>query len=304
MKKAMMAAMAVAAAAMAITASSAVMAEEIVKVEADGIAFEIPAELADLVTVETEGLSDGALVNVYETASIEAAKALEYDYDGAGWLFGISHIPEDRMKQLRCGGMDGMEVFAEDDDFYLTFDHPTDVTMVRESNEEMDAGMDQWSQLNSWARGEVMDEIIANNPELSPETFTNTELDMYLSRAAFEPGTDYEVISLMFGGKGMKASEEDDFIEDLADDFTYQMLDDVEAPDGEYIVLNFEEEGVRFEFFLVEEGKDLIREVRTLDGEEYETLYEASVKDADDTGKTTSGIMQEWCDAILDRAND
>ena len=36
MKKAMMAAMAVAAAAMAITASSAVMAEEIVKVEADG----------------------------------------------------------------------------------------------------------------------------------------------------------------------------------------------------------------------------------------------------------------------------
>ena len=301
MKKVMMAAMA--AVAMAIAVSSAAMADGNTKVEANGIAFEIPAELADLVTVETEGLSEGTLVNVYETASVEAAKALGEDYEGAGFIFGISRISEDRLKELRCGDMSGMDVFAEDDDMYYVYDHPTDVRMVRENNEEMAADMDQWSRLNEWAFENVMDEIVANNPELDPEVFTNTNLDMYLARAAFQPGTNFEVKSLQFGDQDPKTLDEDDFIEDLADDFTYQVLYDAEAPDGEYIVLNFEEDGVRFDFFTADEN--IIREVHTMDdGEEFETLYAASVKDADDSGKTTTGVMQAWCDAIMNGYDD
>ena len=301
MKKTMMAAMA--AAAMAIAVSSAAMADGNTKVETNGIAFEIPAELADLVTVETEGLSEGTLVNVYETASVEAAKALGEDYDGAGFIFGISRISEDRLRELRCGDMSGMDVFAEDDDMYYVYDHPTDVRMVRENNEELAADMDQWSRLNEWAFENVMDEIVANNPELDPEVFTNTNLDMYLARAAFQPETNFEVKSLQFGDQDPKSLVEDDFIEDLANDFTYQVLYDAEAPDGEYIVLNFEEDGVRFDFFKADEN--IIREVHTTDdGEEFETLYAASVKDADDSGKTATGVMQEWCDAIMNGYDD
>ena len=296
MKKIMITAIA---ATMAILASTAAMADDGRKVEANGVSFEIPAQLADLVTVETEGLSDGRLVNVYETASVEAAKALGEESDGAGWLFGISRISEDQLKELRRGDMSGMAVFAEDDDMYYVYCHPTDVRMLRESNEAMDADMDQWTELNQWAFENVMEEITGNNPELEPEVFTNTSVDIYLARAAYDPETHFEIRSLQFGDQQPEGPYDDDFIEDLAEDFTFQMLDDdEEAPDGEYIVLAFEEDGVRFDFFLADGKEDFVREVHTLDdGEEFETLFVSSRKDADD-GESTTGIMQAWCDAI------
>ena len=89
MKKTLMAA--AAAATIALTISTAAFAAGGERVEANGIAFEIPEELAEKMTVKTD--ENDMLVSVYETASLEAAEALGVEgNDGAGWLFGISRL--------------------------------------------------------------------------------------------------------------------------------------------------------------------------------------------------------------------
>ena len=289
------------AALIASAASMGVFADDGTKVEAGGISFQIPAELADLVIVRTEGLNDQSLVEVYEKASVEAAKAMGEEYEGAGWLFGISRMPEEQVKELRCGSMDGMEIFAENDDTFLIYTHPTDVRMVRENTEEMTKDQEQWSELNRWASENVRQEILANNKEYESEFFTNTDLDIYLSRAAYGKDTSFVLRSLDFGELGdldPKMIDEDDFIEDLAENYVYEYAADEEAPDGEYFVLYFADDDIRFDFFKADEN--LIREVRTFDGEEYETLYRANAKEADDAQTSTTSIVKEWCQEIAD----
>ena len=281
--------------------AAGVFAQSTDRVEAQGIAFELPEEIRDLVTVRTDGLEADELVSVYETASLDAAAERGEEDTGAGWIFSISAIPEDRLRELRCGGMDGMEVFAEDEDVVYVFNHPTDVRMVRASNDEMNKGMDQWTMINEWASQEVRQEILANNPELDEEFYTNTDLDMHLAQAAYKPGTKYELRSLSYGPDALDPSAlgEDDYIEDLAEDFTYEILADAEVPDGEYYVLVFDDNGdeVRFDFFEAPEGQNLIREVRKAGDEEYVTFYQANAKDADDDD-TAAGIVAKWCAAI------
>ena len=296
MKKMMILA-AAAAAVMAVTMTTGVFAQENNIIEADGIKFSIPEELADLVTVKTD---DGnMLVSLYETASVEAAEALGENNEGAGWLFGISRMPEAEVKTLRCGGMDGMEVFAEEDDFYLVFNHPTDVRLVRESQDEYGEGMEQYGKLNDWAYENVRDEILANNAALEPEVFTNTAVDMYLAQAAYQPGTNFEVRSLEFAGQDLPVVDAEDHLEDLAENFVFQMADEEEAPDGEYIVLAFPDDEIRFDFFLAEGCENLVREVYTVEGEDNEILYIASAKEADEDD-TPLSIMQDWCRDILE----
>ena len=286
------------AAAVTVLGASGVFADG---VDEQGVKFEIPDEISGLVTVRTEGLKYGELVSLYETASVDAAAAMGDDYDGAGWIFSVSTMPENEVKELRCGGMDGMEVFAEDDDIYYLYNHPTDVRLIRESDEEMEEAMDSWTLINQWAGQEVRQEILANNPELELEFYTNTDLDMHLAQAAYQPGTKYELRCLDYGPDALDPAvlDEDDYIEELAEDFTYEYLSDVEAPDGEYYVLAFDDDGeeVRFDFFKDPEAGNLIREVRMIGDEEYETFYQANPKDADEDD-IPAAIMSEWCAAI------
>lgn len=300
MMKKMMAGFVLAAAVTAIGATG-VFADGADKVDVQGIKFVIPEEIKDKVTVQTEDLAADEIVAVYETGSVEAAEAMEEDGKGAGWIFTICTVPEEKMKELRCGAMDGMEVFAEDDDIYYVYAHPTDVRMLRESNEEMEEAMEDWQTINEWAFQEVRQEIIANNPELDDEFYTNTYLDMLLAQAAYKPGTKFELRALDYGPDALDPAsiDEDDYIEDLANDFTYEELDEVTVPDGEYYVLAFDDNGeeVRFDFFKNAESMNLIRQVRTIDGEEVDIYYQANPKDADEDD-TTTGIMEAWCAAI------
>lgn len=295
------------AAAVTVLGASGVFAGGVDKVDVQGVRFEVPEEIRDLVTVRTEGLETGELVSVYETASIEAAQAMGEDYEGAGWIFTIGTVPENRLRELRCGGMDGMMVFAEDDDIYYVYNHPTDVRLVRESNEEMNEAIEPWTKINEWAGQEVRQEILANNPELDEESYTNTDLDMHLAQAAYRPGTKFELRSLDYGPDPLDpaALGEDDYIEDLAEDFTYEILADAKVPDGEYYVLAFDDNGeeTRFDFFKAQEGQNLIREVRVIGDEEYETFYQANAKDLDEDD-TTTGIVAEWCAAIVSGGED
>ena len=291
------------AAAAAVLGASGTFADGVDKVDIQGIHFSIPEEIRDLVTVKTEGLEADALVSVYETASLDAAKARgEEDNSGAGWIFSITTVPEGKMKELRCGGMDGMEVFAENDDLYYVYDHPTDVRMVRESNEEMDKGIEQWSKINEWAGQEVRQEILANNPELEAQFYTNTNIDMCLAQALYKPGTKYELRSVDFGPDPLDPATlgENDYLESLTEDFTYQILSDAKEPAGEYYVLamNIDDEEVRFDFFKDPENPNLVREVRKVGEEENTTFYQANAKEADDANKTVTGIMKAWCEAV------
>lgn len=286
-----------AAAAAATVLSTTAFAAENKKVEVDGSSFEIPGEYADLITVKTD--DGGMLVSLYETASVEAAK--DSGNTGAGWLCGISKISEPDLKELRSGGMDGMEVFAEDNDTYLIYNSPTDVRFVRATPEENEEGLKQYGDLCEWAYENVRSEILANNPRLEEEVYTNTNLDMHLAKAAYQPGTNFEVRSLAFEGKDLPAVDAQDHLEDLAEDFVFSMADEEEAPDGEYIVLAFPDDNTRYDFF---EGSDLIREVITDDdGEEYVNLYIGSAKemDEDDTPYT---VMSDWVEDILEGKSD
>ena len=292
------------AAALTALGSAAVFAEGDDTVQTQGIMFTIPEDIRDLVTVVED--EPESIVSVYETASVEAAKALGEDENyGAGWLFSISTITEDRLKELRCGGMEGMIVFAEDDDVYYVYNHPTDVRFVREQYEDIEEDQEQWTKVNEWASQEVRPEIVANNPELDAESYTNTELDMYLARAAYQPGTKYELRSVDFGPDPLDPSAlgKNDYIEELAEDATYEILSDAEGPAGEYYVLAFDDdENVRFDFFKSE--KNIIREVRGASSdEEIVTYYQANFKDADDDD-TAAGIMEEWCSAIVNGDDD
>ena len=85
----------------------------------------------------------------------------------------------------------------------------------------------------------------------------------------------------------------------------YDAAADAQAPDGEYYVLAFDDNGeeTRFDFFKAQEGQNLIREVRVIGDEEYETFYQANAKDLDEDD-TTTGIVAEWCAAIVSGGED
>ena len=281
------------AAAMTAAAATAVFADEAAKIEANGIKVEVPGEYKDLLTIQTEDLEVGTLIKVSETASVEAAKKQDPGADGAGWLFSITRVPEDKMKELRCGGMDGKEVFAEDDDMYYVFEHPTDVRFFREQYDNVEEDQAQWTVLNEWAAGEVRQNILRDNPELDAENYTNTVLDMFFARAAYDANTHFMIKSLDYGTMDPATCDENDFIEDLTEDVTFEEVTDEEAPDGEYFVMDFEDEGVRFDFFKAEGKENYIREVYKVGDEEFERLYKATFKDSD---KTATGIMRAWCE--------
>lgn len=300
MKKVFMGTMMAAALAAVISAGAA--AEEAEKIESKGLVFEIPAEYRDLVTVETEGLDDDEFIRVSETASIEAAKANGANNPGAGWLFTISRVSEEELEIMRCYSMDGMEAFAKNDvddgeDYYLIYNSPTDVRFVREQYEDIEEDMAQWGMLCEWASGEVRDAILRDNPQLEPKTYGNTMLDMYLARAAFMKDANFEIRSLEFGTLDPKKLD-DDFIEDLTDDdVKYEVIGEDEGPDGEYIVLAFDDEEIRFDFFPEGEDRNIIREVRKAGDAEYKMIYRA-VFESDDDEKTAGGIMQAWAEAL------
>ena len=123
---------------------------------------------------------------------------------------------------------------------------------------------------------------------------------MYLARARFE-GEKYELRSLDAGKIDPAGHDGDGALQALTEEVFYEEmygLGDEEKPDGEYIVMAFDEDNVRFDFFLGEGLENMIREVRTMDdGEEIETFFRANFKD---TEKTSTGIMKEWIDHMND----
>ena len=260
--------------------------------ENDGLKLLIPLEYDAL--LQTEVLTDdadGLLFSVSEIASMESAKKIGYEDAGAGWLFSIGRVDEGTMREMMCQDMSGAEIFARDAEgsSYIYY-HPTDVRFVREDNETMQADQKIWAVLNEWAWGSVRDE------GLCVEIKSNTMLDIYLAQLASLPGVRYTVGNLEYGP--VKPSDTFDagpYLDRLTNDVYFEEMYDEEAPDGEYIVLTFPDEDIRFDFFYAENGENTVRAVWEW-GDGGEELYKAVFEDKT---LSTTEIMQEWYNALV-----
>ncbi len=255
--------------------------------ENGGMKLEIQPKYNDLITVLTpQDAADGTLFSVSETASMEADS-----YEGSGWLFNIVVADEERVHELLCNDMSGVEVFAKDaDGNYYLYTHPTDVRYARATPEEMERDQAQWTMLCDWAE-QMRDKFVEQN-DLEYAGFGNSELDMYVARAAWQDGVNYTVSTTEFGpvaGGGVDATR---FAEFVLHGY-FGDTDATEAPDGEYVVLEFPDEDVRIDFFFAPDAYARV----TSGGQE--TLYQAAMWD---DNVSYAEAMQSWYYALAEKA--
>ena len=259
----------------------------------EGFTLTVPGKYDGLLfTTTPEEDGTGTLFMCSEIASIEAAQAQERDIDGAGWLFSIRKIDEAALNQKLCDDMSGEQPFATDGNGnYFLFCTPTDVRLIRD-NYDNPEDMEIWTELNEWA-ATVPDTFLSENPQLTAAKFGNTDIDMHLARIAFDADANYTISTLEFLELEPKDVDPAPYLEKLRNNVTYVPVEE-EAPAGEYVVLAFPDEGVRFDFFFVEDGRNYIREVWGEDSE-WEKLYRA---DFEDESIDATEVMAEWYDAL------
>lgn len=262
----------------------------------DENAVPVPQEYFDRLyfyyySVVDEETGDELLLAVSEKASIEAAEAMgEEETEGIGELFRIVKVSEDRLHELLCGDMSGIRTILKNEsgEYYLIC-CPTDVRYMRETNEKMYEDIDEWTELNGWAAN-ICNDIVEYNDGLSAVNYTNTLLDMYLARIAYGKDIKYTISTTEYGPLNSDKVDGTRYAEYLLGG-NFEMVEDMEAPDGEYVVLNFPDEGVRYDFFTADEN--LVREVR----DDYEFLYRRVLPGS----VTNTEAMQSWYLAIAEQ---
>ncbi len=257
-----------------------------------GMKLTVPGEIADQLICRT--MDSDVIMEVYEAASVKAAEADGYEDAGFGWLFTLDKIVADKYQDMLCyGEMSGADVFAKDaEGNYYVFYHPTDVRYYREDTDAMKRDEGQWSRLTQWAGASVRQSFISENG-LTPETLGSTDLGVFLARLAYMPGIRYELVSLDTGSLAEKTVGFDaaPYLDKLMEGVTYERVEE-EAPDGEYIVLNFPEYNMRFDFF---PGEDRGKYVRQVINDDSEIVYKATFAD----GETDAGdVMKAWLEAL------
>lgn len=255
--------------------------------ENGGMKLEIQPKYNDLLTVQVrQNDADGILFCVNETASMQANS-----YKGDGWLFTIVVADAEQVHELLCSDMSGMEVFAKDaEGNYYVYCHPTDVRYARATPEEMERDQAQWTMLCDWAE-QMRDKFVDQNG-LEYAGFGNSELDMYVARAAWQDGVNYTVSTTEFGPLAGGSVDATRFAEFVLHGY-FGDTDATEAPDGEYVVLEFPDEDVRIDFFFAPDAYARV----TSGGQE--TLYQAAMWD---DNVSYAEAMQSWYYALAEKA--
>ena len=264
--------------------------------ENEGMKMTVNSEFVNKVIVNIpESKEDGVLFTVSEKASVEAAKAQGYgEEDGMGWLFAIGRDSEEVVKRMLCDDMSGQVVFAQDaDGKYYIFYHPTDVRYNRETPEQMEADQDEWTAVCEWADS-MRDAFIAENEGLTAVTYDNSTPAIFIARAALAEDANYTISTTEFGPMAPNGVDGVPYFEKLVKNAKFEYEDREEGPDGEYVVLSFPEENIRFDFFTAD--KNLVRQVVTDGDEEYNYYFRATL--ADDQQATD--VMQEWYNALVE----
>ena len=271
-------------------ATAAVAAEDVVQYTNKEYVLSVPTAYNDLLNVKAaEDNEDGILFEVYEQASLDAAKAEGEEEYGLGWLFSIGTTNEETLHEKQCDDMSGEDVIAKNEDgtYFIQY-HPTDVRIARESD-ITDEDMEVWSKLNEWAS--TVPETFVNDNGLILDKLSNTNLDIYLARIAYQGFTDYTLSSLEHGVWGPAAVDPAPHLEKFKG-VSFENAGDIEAPDGEYVVFTVPDEKVRYDFFFDPDGQNLVREVHEFeDGDSYEVLFKANVPEG---SPTINEIMNEW----------
>ena len=271
-------------------ATEAVAAEDVVQYTNKEYVLSVPTAYNDLLNVKAaEDNEDGILFEVYEQASLDAAKAQGEEEYGLGWLFSIGTTNEETLHEKQCDDMSGEDVIARNEDgtYFIQY-HPTDVRIARESD-ITDEDMEVWSKLNEWAS--TVPETFVNDNGLILDKLSNTNLDIYLARIAYQGFTDYTLSSLEHGVWGPAAVDPAPHLEKFKG-VSFENAGDIEAPDGEYVVFTVPDEKVRYDFFFDPDGQNLVREVHEFeDGDSYEVLFKANVPEG---SPTINEIMNEW----------
>jgi predicted small lipoprotein YifL len=279
--------------------ADAAEAAEPVTYENEGMKMTVPGEFADKVIVTIpESKEDGVLFTVSEKASVDAAVAMgESAEDGYGWLFAIGKLGEEEVNRMLCNDMSGQIVFAQnaDGEYYIYY-HPTDVRYNRETPEQMEADQEDWSAVCAWADS-MRDAFIAENEGLTAKSFDNSTPAIYIARAALEEGANFEISTTEFGPMAPNGVDGVPYFEKLVQNAKYEYVDMEEAPDGEYVVLSFPDDNVRFDFFKADGSKNLIRQVTTTDDEEYSYYFQATLADE---SVQAADVMQEWYNALVE----
>ena len=254
--------------------------------ENGGLRMDIRPKYNDLITVETpRDDENGILFSVSETASLKAG-----GFEGAGWLFAIGTADENKLHELLCYDMSGVEAFAKDaDGNYYIYYHPTDVRFERATVEEMTRDAEQWSMLCQWA--EDMKDRFADQNGLEYVSFGNTDVDICLARAAWMDGVNATLSTTEYGPVAVKGMDGTPYARFVMQGFYIETED--ETPDGEYVVLNFPDEDIRVDFFFAPENYARV----VSNG--YETLYQAVWWDE---SVSYADAMQGWYYAAAEKA--
>ena len=263
--------------------------------ENKGMKLTVTADMADKITVETPEISeDGVLFDVYETKSVEAGKALGEENLSVGWLFAICERDAESVHKIMYEGYGAEDILAVNGEgTYYVYYHPTDVRYERETPEQMQADQDEWTEACEWADS-VKTSFLSENSGLTPVSFGGTVPEQWLARAAYDKSAKYTLSTTEFGPLEPGNVNAEPYFERLTNGAKFEYAEG-EAPDGEYVVLNFPELDTRLDFFLSEEGGNVIRIV--WNGEQNEELFKVTYAD----GKTVaSQIMQEWYHEIAE----
>lgn len=148
------------------------MEKEPQKYEIGELVIPIPQSYIDILYCEVNAVDEDnsntdeeeAIITISELASREAAEASGEDPEGAGELLKIFRVSEAKLQELEKDVMPvvNMHAFAKGKGGkYYIVSYPTDVRLIRENNEKMEEAMETWTELNSWARGDLISDILA-----------------------------------------------------------------------------------------------------------------------------------------------
>ncbi len=271
-----------------------VVGEESTVYTNQGYTLSVPNEYTDLLLIERPAEGQEMLFRVSEKASVDAAKKLfPGENAGGGFLFGIGLVTEAELHTMQCYDMSGRQVFAKDSgNSYYIYYHPTDVQLIRE-NEYTDEDWELWTTLCEWA-AQGGDIFMSTNEGLTPYYRTNTDLDIALSRLAYLDESEEFALTRPGQEKMLTPSKELSlpFLEELMKG-TFTYADAEKTPDCEHISLYLPDAGLRFDFFLADNGQ--ANYIRRVQHGGFEDLYIAAYDDGLLAGQT----MLAWYIAAM-----
>jgi cobalamin biosynthesis protein CbiG len=143
-------------------------------------------------------------------------------------------------------------------------------------------------------------DLFAKENGLTVVGFNNTLVESALAKAAFGKDANYTISTTEHGPLAPNGVDPIPFYERMTKGAVYENVEvaENEVPDGEYVVLTFPDEQVRYDFFFAEGSGNLIRTVQGPEGEDQYTFF-TKVTFEDGTSKA-SEIMHEWYNAIVE----